>query len=495
MEIHREQLIFQNGERFSCLSDANGVPDFWTTLFLTTHYRGSTQETMRNISSVLVHFLLWDEMQDQSFFEKVIGIANADETAPASQFSPPEFLSTLEAKSLARHCKLQTKVVRRKHTQKSESNVISMRTQLPSSVVPDEVVGVKLHSHRLKVVAEFLYFIVDVGLRNYSHYAYYLDAAEKVKQVIIKQRPKRQGARAKRNDPDKKAPPPEVFEEIMRIAEPECIDNPFTALVRDRNYLIIKVLYDTGMRVGELLQLKVSDVNFAAQTISIVRRHDDPEDIWRALEPNAKTLERDLPISLELTDLLRDYVTGERRQMVTVLPASESHGFLFVSSKNTVGQPLSIKQCSKLILKIARNKALASFIDVEGIKIDKLAGAHAYRHNRNNLISRIIDTNNRLAREEGRLDDIISEKKEKQVRMYLMGHSDEKSAEVYNLRHTKESAEKINTALMEEEAKKMRKPQGKGESEVVEEELKRLIPSVLGVAYEVVADNAEKENK
>lgn len=179
--------------------------------------------------------------------------------------------------------------------------------------------------------------------------------------------------------------------------------------------------------------------------------------------------------------------------MVQALPASQSHGFLFVSSKNTVGQPLSIKQCSKLLLKIARDKGLASFIEAEGIKVDKLAGAHAYRHNRNNLISRIIDINNRLAREEGRMDDIISEKKEIQIRMYIMGHSDEKSAEVYNLRHTKESAEKISMALMKEESEKMRKFNGKV-NEVAEEELKKLIPSVLGVAYEL-SDNAEKENK
>ncbi|RKF14336.1 site-specific integrase [Alginatibacterium sediminis] len=492
MELHREQLIFQNGERFSCLSDINGVPDFWTTLFLTTHYRGSTQETMRNISNVLVHFLLWDEMQEQPFFEKVIRIADADETAPVSQFTPPVFLSTLEARSLAYHCKIQTKVARRKQARKSENNVISMRTQLPASVVPDEVVGVKLHRQRLKVVAEFLHFIVDVGLRHYSHYAYYLDAAGKIKQLIFKQRPKRQGARATLNDPDKKAPPPEVFEEIMRIAEPSCPDNPFTDLVRDRNYLIVRVLYDTGMRVGELLQLKVLDINFAAQTISIVRRHDDPEDIWRALEPNAKTLERDLPISLELTDLLRDYVTGERRKMVSAFPASQSHGFLFVSNKSTKGQPLGVKQCPKLLLKIARDEALVAFIEQQGIKVDKLAGAHAYRHNRNNLISRIIDANNQLAREEGRVDEIISEKKEKQVRMYLMGHSDEKSAEVYNLRHTKESAEKINMALMEDEANKVRNECGKGGSELAQEELKRLIPSVLGMAYDF-SDNKEEK--
>lgn len=46
---------------------------------------------------------------------------------------------------------------------------------------------------------------------------------------------------------------------------------------------------------------------------------------------------------------------------------------------------------------------------------------------------------------------------------------------------------------MKEESEKMRKFNGKV-NEVAEEELKKLIPSVLGVAYEL-SDNAEKENK
>ena len=55
----------------------------------------------------------------------------------------------------------------------------------------------------------------------------------------------------------------------------------------------------------------------------------------------------------------------------------------------------------------------------------------------------IIDTNNALAVEEGRLNDVISEKKEIEQRMYLNGHRSADSATVYNLRHTKEQAEKL----------------------------------------------------
>ena len=68
---------------------------------------------------------------------------------------------------------------------------------------------------------------------------------------------------------------------------------------------------------------------------------------------------------------------------------------------------------------------------------------HSFRHNFNNRFSKIIDTNNALAVEEGRLNDVISEKKEIEQRMYLNGHRSATSAIVYNLRHTKEQAEKL----------------------------------------------------
>ncbi|NYS79954.1 MULTISPECIES: hypothetical protein [Halomonadaceae] len=70
MKLKRGSLIFQNGERFSLLLNENGVPDFWTTLYLTTFYRLSTQETMRSAVNALAHFKIWDSAQPLPFFEK-----------------------------------------------------------------------------------------------------------------------------------------------------------------------------------------------------------------------------------------------------------------------------------------------------------------------------------------------------------------------------------------------------------------------------------------
>jgi hypothetical protein len=41
------------------------------------------------------------------------------------------------------------------------------------------------------------------------------------------------------------------------------------------------------------------------------------------------------------------------------------------------------------------------------------------------------------------LDGLITEKKEIETRMLLNGHSREKSSRVYNLRHTKKTAEEL----------------------------------------------------
>jgi integrase len=478
MVLKRERLIFQNGERYACLVDKFGVPDFWTTLFLTTHYRSSSAETMRSVVNVLAHFYVWDGAQKRCFYQRVLEEADAAESLPRSEFKPPVFFTVRDAQSLARHCKLTTAAARRRLYPK-RNKIVSFVMDSAATVAPDPVVSTKYQRDRLTIISSFLNFIVDNALRHYSQYVYYLEAGRQMVDLINKQRSKKRGSTGNSTDPDKKAPRPEVFDEILYVAHPLSESNPFTTLVRDRNYLLVKILYDTGMRVGELLQLKVEDINLAGAYISIVRRHDDPEDIWRAIEPNAKTNERDIPIQDDLVDLIRCYIVSERRRMVEHLPKRKRHGFLFVSNKITTGQPMSIKQLSNLIMKISKDKALAYFIESKGIVIKKRVSPHSYRHNRNNQISTIIDAVNETAREEGRLDDIISEKEEKDIRMYLMGHSSPKSAQVYTLRHTKKIAEKINLKLAEKENEILKDDIPLWRCELDKAEMKQLVDRVL----------------
>lgn len=453
--LKRERLIFQNGERYTCLINEQGVPDFWATLFLTTHYRSSSAETMRSIVNILAHFHVWDMAQKKPFCQRIVQEAREAEAQPADKFKQPVFLSIGEVQSLARHCRLKTSSARKRLNPKKKK-VVSMAMGAAATKDPEPVVSLKYQRDRLTVISLFLSFIVENALREYEHYAYYLDAATKMCDLIIKQRSKKRGSKNGDVDPDKKAPSPEVFDQMISIAHPDNKNNPFTKLVRYRNYLAVRILYETGMRSGELLQLKVEDVNLASQSISIVRRHDDPEDIWRALEPNAKTNERDIPIPPDLVDLIRKYIVSERREMVQYLPKNKRHGFLLVSNKITVGHPVSLRQLSNLVLKLSKDKFLASLLESKGFVVKKQASPHSYRHNRNNQISIIIDLINEKAVEEGRPEKIITPKKEKQIRMYLMGHSSEKSAEVYNLRHTKNSAERLNVKQMQLESDKLK---------------------------------------
>jgi hypothetical protein len=65
-----------------------------------------------------------------------------------------------------------------------------------------------------------------------------------------------------------------------------------------------------------------------------------------------------------------------------------------------------------MVEKVAVSEKLADFIKKNGFSTSKTITKHSFRHNFNKRFSQIIDTNNKLAVEEDRLNDVISEKKE-----------------------------------------------------------------------------------
>lgn len=439
MGFHRKSVIASDGERFSLLLDDNGIPDFWTTLYITTHVRSAKHDTMRSHLSHLMHFKVWEELQSESIQDRILRRYN--EAADGYWgFSTPLFITVEEAQAIGRHCKLTTKAARKFTKAKKTKNVISLQAALPASRIADPVVSVFQHRNRLAVVAKYVEFVAQSILRKCKYYADCVSPIESMKNTILAQKPSAQGAREDNSDPDGKAPPPEVFEEVMRLVDPDHPDNPFTALVKTRNSLLLRILDETGMRSGEVLQLKIEDILFSEELISVVRRHDDPEDKYRAHEPNAKTLGRKLPVSKSLIDDLRSYVLRERSK----IKQATKHSFLFVSYKGvSKGHPLSMSQFAKIVEKVSSDENLKSFIISNGFPYATKVRRHGFRHNFNDRFSDRVDEKNKCAREEGRLVDVITEKREIETRMLLNGHSREKSSRVYNLRHTKKIAEEL----------------------------------------------------
>ncbi|WP_413770699.1 tyrosine-type recombinase/integrase [Xenorhabdus bovienii] len=83
-----------------------------------------------------------------------------------------------------------------------------------------------------------------------------------------------------------------------------------------------------GIRRGELLNLRVDDIDFIANEVRIVRRADSSVDS-RVYQPLVKTEERILPISDRLAEILCEYVTGLR----SAFPRARKHPYLFVTHK------------------------------------------------------------------------------------------------------------------------------------------------------------------
>jgi integrase len=95
---------------------------------------------------------------------------------------------------------------------------------------------------------------------------------------------------------------------LRAVIEPDHPENPFEPNVRFRNYLILRLLLDLGIRRGELLGIRVEDCRLGSTgTVTVHRRPDDPDDP-RTVQPFSKTDARILPLNGRLVHSLGKYL-------------------------------------------------------------------------------------------------------------------------------------------------------------------------------------------
>lgn len=126
---------------------------------------------------------------------------------------------------------------------------------------------------------------------------------------------------------------------LLSIATPTHPLNPWSGnFIRVRNQLIVNAFLALGVRRGELLGLRIADLDPRKQEIVILRRPDDADDP-RLNEPNTKTRDRVLPLSADLYRLVKAYLPL-RYDIVR-----GAHTFLFVAN---TGEPLSKSGLNRL---------------------------------------------------------------------------------------------------------------------------------------------------
>ncbi|WP_240357257.1 tyrosine-type recombinase/integrase [Pseudomonas hygromyciniae] len=122
-----------------------------------------------------------------------------------------------------------------------------------------------------------------------------------------------------------------VLDMVEEILKPGSESNPVADVgLQFRNALMFTILRLTGMRRGELLNLRSEDFDFAKNTVRIVRRADSAGDP-RTYQPVAKTRERTFPLIPELMQRIHEHIAKFRNK----IPGARKHGYLCDSSFRT----------------------------------------------------------------------------------------------------------------------------------------------------------------
>ncbi len=154
------------------------------------------------------------------------------------------------------------------------------------------------------------------------------------------------------SDPFEKVIPDDVFFNILEITKPSSSDNPWGHSGRLRNKLIIDVFIETGIRLGAISKLKISDIKEGAEgaRLHITRTPNDLTDP-RKRRPAQKTKAHSAAITSNTLKLLKLYIDTERSKY----PDSATHDFIFVSTKgDSEGLPITNDGIYKIITKLSK---------------------------------------------------------------------------------------------------------------------------------------------
>jgi integrase len=182
--------------------------------------------------------------------------------------------------------------------------------------------------------------------------------------------------------------------EFMAQIAPSSQTNPFNRPARFRNYTVVRVLLETGIRRGELCKLRVADVHTkgGASYLEVVRRPDDPDDPRRA-EPNVKTRGRTIPISDDLKALLVEYMLRHRGRA--------KHPYLFTVPHS--GDPISVGLPNTIIARAKRTNPQLSDVRIS---------PHIFRHTFEGDLSKKLE------------ESTYTEAEQVQIRNYVSGWSE-----------------------------------------------------------------------
>ena len=405
-----KSFVMKSGERYCLQVDkVSGLPLYYPNLFVTTQVRNNSLSVAvmkQSLISINVLLTFCDERKIDL----------------EARFLKREFFEPQELDAIRDHCQLRFA----RERVDSSGNVIPLSPK--GKPKQRKVTGLASEYMRLTHIGKYVKWLADTLLSSAKDQQT-TRAIQAMQEGLESRRPAKKGRNQEGREKGLTKEQLMILQEVIR---PGSEGNPFENLaIQVRNQLMIWVLLHLGVRGGELLNLRIKDIDWSNNQIVIARRADEKSDP-RVDQPLVKTLDRRLPMKDTLADAIRQYVTNHRKNV----PGARKNDYLFVTHKSgpTQGQPISSSAYRQVINLIAG--ASPELACLHG---------HDLRHTWNHDFSELMDQKQRKGETSPE-----QQKEQEEMRSYLQGwKKGSKTSAIYNKRFIEDKASEAGLALQE----------------------------------------------
>lgn len=317
---HRVVEIKVHGTRTKMLLRDDGMPSFYPNLFKTNQYARralSTQEKALRATALLEEFLIYESIDLEGRLMK----------------RPSEGLTDQEISRLVVDAAFKRETLDKKYS----------GVRLLDSAI--EYVEGPHVNQRLDFIREYLKFLYETLADEASRYTLSAQVEKSLNRKIKSAKP----AWKKTKVAQMKGLDTEQRNRLRAIAHYDSEENPFTTeATRLRNYIIVLLGMECGLRRSEMLLLKGNDIDYREREIIVRALTSDIEDP-RVRAPGFKTAERKIRISEDLVFAIKDYVEKHRSRAAK----ARKHPFLLVSHRKYEGSPVSVGGLDSLLSQLA----------------------------------------------------------------------------------------------------------------------------------------------